>query len=83
MDDVDEATSVFPLTLHPNPTTDQVVIELEQDGDFVFSIYDTNGKLILSERNVTTVSFKNRPAGLYNIVVEQNGQRWSRKLIKM
>ena len=83
LDDVDEATSVFPLTLHPNPTTDQVVIELEQEGDFVFSIYDTNGKLILSERNVTTVSFKNRPAGLYNIVVEQNGQRWSRKLIKM
>ena len=83
LDDVEEATNALPLTLHPNPTTDQVIIGLELEGDFFVNVYDANGKLILSEQNVTKVSFKNRPAGLYNIVVKQNGQCWSRKLIKM
>lgn len=83
LDNVDEATNIIPLNLHPNPTTDQVIIGLEQEGDFIVRVFDSNGKLILSEQNTSVVSFKNRPAGLYNIVVEQNGQRWSRKLIKM
>ena len=72
-----------PLTLHPNPTTDQVSIGLEEEGDFDLLVFDAQGQLVLSERNTTIVSFKDLPAGLYHIVVEQNGQRWSRKIIKM
>ena len=71
------------LTLHPNPTTDQVSIALEQEGDFNLLVYDNQGKLVISERNTALVSFKHLPAGLYHIVVVQNGQRWSRKIIKM
>lgn len=73
----------LPLSLHPNPTTDQVTLGLEQEGDFSVSVFDANGNLILTERNTAVVSFKDRPAGLYHIVVKQNGQRWSRKIIKM
>jgi hypothetical protein len=73
----------FPLTLHPNPTTDQVMVELDQEGDFNILVFDTDGKLILSERNRQVVSFKGLPSGIYQILVEQNGQRWSRKIIKI
>ena len=75
--------NVFPLNVHPNPTTNQITIDLDQEGDFGISVFDVHGKLILSERNATTLSFKGLPSGLYHIIVEQNGQRWSRKIIKM
>lgn len=73
----------LPLDIHPNPTTDQITLGLEQEGDFTVQVYDANGRLVFTERNAEVVSFKDRPAGLYHIVVEQNGQRWSRKIVKM
>ena len=73
----------LPLTLHPNPTTDQISIDWEQEGDFEIQVFDANGTLILTERNTKEVSLKGRPSGMYHIVVEQNGQRWSRKIIKL
>ena len=73
----------MPLTLHPNPTTDQVTVSLEHEGDFSISVYNTNGKLIFTECNTSIVSFKGLPSGLYHIVMEQNGQRWSGRIIKM
>ena len=73
----------MPLTLHPNPTTDLVTIGFDQEGDFCVSVFDANGNLVFMERNNAVISFKNRPAGMYHIVVEQNGQRWSRKIVKM
>ena len=71
------------LTLHPNPTTDQVALELEHLGDFSVRVYDANGRLILAVHNNNTLSFKDLPSGMYQVIVEQNGQRWSRKIIKM
>ena len=82
LDETNEQTEP-PLTLHPNPTTDQVTVELEQESDFNILVFDTEGKLILSERNTQVVSFKGLPSGIYQIMVEQNGQRWSRKIIKI
>ena len=83
LDDLEEATGELPLTLHPNPTTDLVAIGLEQEGDYVVNVFDADGKLVQSKRNTDVVSFAGLPAGLYHIVVEQNGQRWSRKIVKM
>ena len=82
LDETNEQAEL-PLTLHPNPTTDQVMLELDQEGDFNILIFDTEGKLILSERNMQVVSFKGLPSGIYHIIVEQNGQRLSRKIIKI
>jgi hypothetical protein len=82
LDETNEQTEP-PLTLHPNPTTDQVTVELEQESDFNILVFDTEGKLILSERNTQVVSFKGLPSGIYQIMVEQNGQRWRRKIIKI
>ena len=73
----------LPLTIHPNPTTDVIRIGLEQEGDFSINIFDSKGRLILTEQHDNVISFKGRPSGLYHIVVEQNGQCWSGKIVKM
>ena len=75
--------NALPLTLYPNPTTDQVSIGLELEGDFIIQVFDANGQCILEEKNLNTLSFKGRPAGMYHIVVQQDGQIWSRRIIKM
>jgi hypothetical protein len=82
LDETNEQTEL-PLTLHPNPTTDQVMVELDQEGDFNILVFDSEGKLILSEHNTQVISFKGLSSGIYHIMVEQNGQRWSRKIIKI
>ena len=75
--------NILPLTLHPNPTTDQITVSLDQKGNFSILVFDLEGKLILSERNTQVISMKGLSAGMYHIIVEQNGQRWSRKIIKI
>ncbi len=82
LDETNELAEL-PLTLHPNPTTDQVTLELEQEGDFNILVFDSEGKLIRSEHNTQVISFKGLSSGIYHIMVEQNGQRWSRKIIKI
>ena len=83
IDGVVEQADAHTLNLHPNPTTDQVTVELEQEGSFVLKVFNGDGKLILQKNNATTVSFRGLSAGLYLIVVEQNGQQWSRRIVKM
>ena len=73
----------LPLTLHPNPTTGQISIDIEQEGHFTVQVFDDNGRLIMTEQDVPVISIKDKPAGMYHIVVMQDGQRWSRKIIKM
>ncbi len=82
LDKTDEQAEL-PLTIHPNPATDQIQIVLEQEGDFRILVFDTQGKLILSEQNTKVISLKGLPTSIYQIIVEQKGQRWSRKIIKI
>ena len=73
----------LPLTLHPNPTTGQINIDIEQEGHFTVQVFDEKGRLIMAEQDVPVISIKDKPAGMYHIVVTQDGQRWSRRIIKM
>ena len=82
LDDTAEHTEL-PLTLHPNPTTDQISIDMEREGHFTVQVFDENGRLIMAEQDMPIISIKDKPAGIYHIVVTQDGQRWSRKIIKM
>ena len=82
LDGSDELSDA-PLTVHPNPTTDQITVELERDGDFTVKVYDAKGQLVEQQRNAKVVELKGHSAGMYHIVVEQNGRRWSSRIIKM
>ena len=73
----------LPLTLHPNPTTGQISIDMEREGHFTVQVFDENGRLIMAEQDMPIISIKDKPAGMYHIVVTQDGQQWSRKIIKM
>ena len=81
--DETEEQNDLPLTLHPNPTSDQVTIEMEQEGDFTVQVFDADGRLVMTKRNHCELSFKTLKSGIYHVIVEQNGQNWSRKIIKM
>ena len=82
LDDADEMTDL-PLDLHPNPTTDQIRLDHDFEGDFTVQVFDNHGKPIMTKRNTTVVSFEGLTSGLYHIVVVKDGQRWSRSIIKM
>ena len=75
--------AILPLTLHPNPTTDQISIDFEQEGHFMVQVFDGNGRLVMSEQDTRVINLKGKPSGMYHIVVTQNEQQWSRKIIKM
>ena len=81
--DGNDEQSGAPLIVHPNPTTDQITVELERDGDFTVKVYDAKGQLVEQQRNAKVVELKGHPAGMYHIVVEQDGRRWSSRIIKM
>ena len=81
--DETEEQGVLPLDLYPNPTTDEIRIGMEQEGHFTVQVFDENGRLILAKKDTHVISFKNKPAGMYHVVVTQNGQRWSRRIVKM
>lgn len=83
LDDVSETVGDTPLSLHPNPTTDQVDISLEQEGHFTVKVIDANGKVVMTESDTHSVSFVGLKAGIYQVVVEQDGRRWSSKIVKM
>ena len=82
LDGTDEQTDLS-LNIHPNPTTDQVTLDWQQKDNFIVQVYDANGKLIMTECNKNVLSFKDLKAGMYHIVVEQNGQHWGGRIIKM
>ena len=73
----------LPLTLHPNPTTGQISIDMEQEGRFTVQVFDKNGRLIMTKQDTPIISLKDKPSGMYHIVVTQDGQQWSRRIVKM
>jgi hypothetical protein len=70
-------------TLHPNPTTGQIHIGLDLDGDFTVQVFDSHGKLVMTTHNTQIITLEGMAPGLFHIVVEKDGHRWSRRIIKM
>lgn len=71
------------LEVHPNPTTGKVRIDVDTSSDFTIRVLDANGKPVMTECNKTELSLDQQPAGLYHIVVEQNGHSKSCRIVKM
>lgn len=69
------------LKVSPNPTSDFVKVEL--DGDFVASIYDSRGKLILSESGIEELTFDMSvfQSGMYYLEIQSKGLKQTVKLV--
>jgi hypothetical protein len=77
-----EQASMPDLKLYPNPTQDNVTIELTQP--FSVSIYNTNGSLVFQtnqEQSVFDIDTKEWQAGLYIVKVVSNERASVQKLI--
>ncbi|MGV6861297.1 MAG: SBBP repeat-containing protein [Putridiphycobacter sp.] len=80
---VGENTFGNELLVYPNPTTGQVTVEVEQS-DFVISVFDMNGKLILKE-NFWSQGYINLDAydsGIYTFKIESQSEIVVKKVIK-
>lgn len=72
------------LKIYPNPTNDIINIEIKEKGDFLLTIYDSQGKAIYTNENIntaSTISLKNFATGIYNIVLITEKGIISKKII--
>ena len=63
-------------TVFPNPVVNTLNIQTENAGDYSVRVYDLNGRTISTENfsgTQATLSTSNWMAGLYQVVVAQNG----------
>ena len=71
--------------IYPNPATDYVIIDIEDENEFDYVIMDLNGRIIregYSLGNKTQVSLDNVSAGIYIIEIYGSRSKHQGKLIK-
>ncbi len=84
-----DALKTSRLEIFPNPTANDVYVTLDNVGEqgVLLSVIDKAGRLVLSQKltqgDEERVSLANLPAGIYYITVDQDGERYTQKVIKM
>lgn len=69
---------------YPNPTTEKIVLELENDQPFTYSIIDSQGKVVLEGMTRTnTIELSKISSGMHTIIIDQDNDIYSSKFIKM
>jgi hypothetical protein len=58
------------LTIYPNPTPDNVCLTGLNIEDMNFKLFDSNGKLIYSDTNITSIDMSQFPKGVYYLSFE-------------
>jgi hypothetical protein len=87
---VEEKAYLDFVHVYPNPTTDKLFLDyhLQHAKSINLSVYDMNGKRLLIkryngfERKGESVNLSELANGIYDIVVESNGQIYSKKIVK-
>lgn len=68
---------------YPNPATGTVSISgMDRASDFILSLSDAAGRLVLRACNQATIDISQLSRGIYILKFEQNGQTIVRKLVK-
>lgn len=80
------------ISVYPNPFTTQVIVktDLQQAGEATIILRDVTGKQLLLQRANMTVGanstqlqgLDNLPAGVYELSIQVNGNRYVQKLVK-
>ncbi len=82
---IKEVVSIGGFKLYPNPTQNEVTIELDNNQPATIAVYSMVGKLMYSvktEDALQRIATDAWPEGLYVIQIEQNGERFVQKLMK-
>ncbi len=71
------------IKIYPNPATDIININIQNQINFKASIYDLNGKLIKEAINENQIQINTMPAGIYLLEIKdlQTGQRVVEKIV--
>jgi hypothetical protein len=71
-----DITGVSQIEIYPNPTSGKLNIRGAEQGNRI-QVYNSNGTIvrdILAQRNIENLSINNQPAGIYMVIVSNNGQ---------
>lgn len=77
--------SLSGITLYPNPTTGQLFIE-GITGDASVEVYDLNGKLLLTEKNMSpegSLSLEALSGKVFMIKILENGRSMQQRVVKL
>lgn len=71
-----------PLLAYPNPSKGLVFIKPPTQTDFTLSLYNLNGSKLLSGKNRYQINLADFPAGIYTLIVNQDGKLLVEKIVK-
>jgi hypothetical protein len=69
---VEQLTPGFGMKVYPNPTREQVLIQIEEDGSVELEFISLDGRTVLQQRSLgptMTVDVSTLPAGVYTVRV--------------
>ncbi|MEL6943404.1 MAG: T9SS type A sorting domain-containing protein, partial [Bacteroidota bacterium] len=73
------------ILIYPNPTNDQLFIEMEQAGNANIQVLDMLGRQVNQynfDRSTFQLNMTTLPSGIYYISIEKDGKYWIEKVIK-
>lgn len=69
--------------IYPNPFHDRLsVVSKKSTGENMYSIYDTNGKLVLKTKNIESENISSLLPGIYFLEIKNAGGSFRQKIIK-
>jgi len=79
--------NIFTINLYPNPASGIIHLSLHDNGDpsaYTLSLFDTQGRLLWSQRWQDSIDISHLPKGVYMLQVHDsaNGSRTTKKIIK-
>jgi len=71
------------LNIYPNPTTDIVYIESENEKISEIEIYDVSGKLIFKKSNTSSINLEALQNGIYTFLIKTEKGNYHKRVIKI
>lgn len=75
---INQEISDLKISIYPNPTVDNINLELEDNSNAIIEVFSANGKLIkklLRNSKLININLAEFPKGNYTIKVMQNGKQ--------
>ncbi|MFM7770875.1 MAG: T9SS type A sorting domain-containing protein, partial [Bacteroidota bacterium] len=81
-----QENKVASFNVYPNPTEQNLTVSISNwDSNTVLSIYNVHGQLVRNEKllsSTQTIETTNLSAGLYHLIINQNGKTSTQRFVK-